>query len=47
VRDGVNLVNDAGKYTEPGGRPGPELRREGREVVLRIRDDASGITPRC
>ncbi len=41
----VNLVNNAAKYTEPGGRIALESRREGREVVLRIRDNGIGIAP--
>ncbi len=40
-----NLLNNAAKYTEPGGHIHLELRREGREVVLRIRDNGIGIPP--
>jgi two-component system CheB/CheR fusion protein len=39
----VNLINNAAKYTEPGGRIGVELRREDGEVALRIRDNGIGI----
>ena len=31
----LNLINNAAKYTEPGGRIGVELRQQGREVALR------------
>ncbi len=41
----MNLLNNAAKYTEPGGRIAVELRREGRELVLRIRDNGIGIAP--
>ncbi|MGP0065224.1 MAG: sensor histidine kinase [Isosphaeraceae bacterium] len=41
----LNSLNNAAKYTEPGGHIELELRREGREVVLRIRDNGIGIPP--
>jgi PAS domain S-box-containing protein len=41
----VNLINNAAKYTEPSGLIGVELQREGREVVLWIRDNGIGIAP--
>ena len=41
----VNLINNAAKSTEPGGRIEVELGREGREVVLQIRDNGVGIAP--
>ena len=41
----ANLINNAIKYTEPGGRIEVELRREEREVELRIRDNGIGIAP--
>jgi signal transduction histidine kinase len=40
----ANLLNNAAKYTEPGGRIAVELRREGRELAPRIRDNGIGIT---
>ena len=41
----MNLINNAAKYTEPGGRIGVELGRQGGEVALRIRDNGIGIAP--
>ncbi len=41
----VNLLNNAGKYTEPGGHIRLSAARDGREVVLRVRDDGIGIPP--
>lgn len=40
-----NLLENAAKYTEPGGHLSIELGREGAEVVLRIADDGIGIAP--
>ena len=40
-----NLVNNAAKYTEPGGRIEVGLRREGAQAVLRVRDQGIGIAP--
>jgi signal transduction histidine kinase/ActR/RegA family two-component response regulator len=40
-----NLVTNAVKYTEPGGRIELLLRVEGSEAVLRVRDDGVGIAP--
>jgi signal transduction histidine kinase/ActR/RegA family two-component response regulator len=40
-----NLVTNAVKYTEPGGRIEVVLRVEGREAVLCVRDDGVGIAP--
>ena len=40
-----NLVTNAVKYTEPGGRIDVLLRVEGSEAVLRVRDDGVGIAP--
>jgi signal transduction histidine kinase len=45
VRRAADLVNNAAKGTQPGGRIALESRREGREVALRIRDNGSGIAP--
>ncbi len=40
-----NLLHNAAKYTEPGGRISLEARREGAEVVLCVRDNGVGIPP--
>ncbi|HYH65070.1 MAG TPA: ATP-binding protein, partial [Urbifossiella sp.] len=39
----ANLLNNAVKYTDPGGRVWLTARREGGEVVLRVRDTGAGI----
>jgi signal transduction histidine kinase/CheY-like chemotaxis protein len=39
----VNLVSNAAKYTERGGRIEVSVEHWGREVVLRVRDDGIGI----
>ena len=39
----VNLLNNAAKYTEPGGRIGIEIERQGHEVVIAVRDNGIGI----
>jgi signal transduction histidine kinase/ActR/RegA family two-component response regulator len=39
----VNLLNNAAKYTEPGGRIGIEMERQGHEVVIAVRDNGIGI----
>ena len=38
-----NLVNNAAKYTEPGGRIAVSVAREGREAVFRVSDNGAGI----
>jgi PAS domain S-box-containing protein len=38
-----NLLNNAAKYTDPGGHILLSGRREGEEIVLRVRDDGLGI----
>jgi two-component system CheB/CheR fusion protein len=38
-----NLLSNAAKYTPPGGKITCSLRREGNEVVTRIRDNGEGI----
>jgi PAS domain S-box-containing protein len=40
-----NLLNNAAKYTEPGGRIELTAGREGREVVVSVRDSGIGIAP--
>ena len=40
-----NLLNNACKYTDPGGHIELTVAREGAEVVLRVRDDGIGIGP--
>ncbi len=40
-----NLVNNAAKYTDPGGLIEIDARREGTEVVLRVRDSGMGMEP--
>ena len=40
-----NLLNNAAKYTEPGGQIRLSAEREGAEVVLRVRDTGIGIAP--
>jgi CheY-like chemotaxis protein/two-component sensor histidine kinase len=39
----ANLLNNAAKYTDPGGRIWLELRREGSEAVASVRDTGIGI----
>ncbi len=41
----ANLLNNAAKFTPPGGRIGVEVAVEEREAVLRVRDDGPGIPP--
>jgi PAS domain S-box-containing protein len=40
-----NLLNNAAKYTDPGGRIWLTAGREGDEIVLRVRDTGIGIAP--
>ncbi len=40
-----NLLNNAAKYTEPGGRIVLSARREGTWLVLRVEDNGMGIAP--
>ncbi len=40
-----NLLNNAAKYTPRGGRIELSARAEGGQVVLRVRDNGSGISP--
>lgn len=39
----VNLVNNAAKYTPPGGKIDVELERAAAHVILRVRDNGVGI----
>ncbi|MBI2877390.1 MAG: PAS domain-containing protein [Candidatus Tectomicrobia bacterium] len=41
----INLLGNAAKYTEPGGRIWLSAEREGARAVLRIRDTGVGIPP--
>jgi two-component system CheB/CheR fusion protein len=41
----VNLITNAAKYTEPGGRIALEMRRDGNDAVLAVRDTGIGIAP--
>jgi two-component system CheB/CheR fusion protein len=41
----VNLLSNAAKYTPRGGHVHLQLRREGDEAVIRVRDDGAGIPP--
>jgi PAS domain S-box-containing protein len=40
----MNLISNAAKYTERGGRIHVALARSGEEAVLRVRDDGAGIS---
>ncbi len=40
-----NLLNNAAKYTEEGGRIWLSAEREGKEILLRVRDTGVGIPP--
>jgi CheY-like chemotaxis protein len=40
-----NLVNNAAKYTPPGGQIHVEAAQQGDEVVVRVRDNGVGIDP--
>jgi signal transduction histidine kinase/DNA-binding response OmpR family regulator len=41
----ANLLNNAAKYTEPGGHITVSAGREGEEAVFRVRDTGMGIPP--
>ncbi|HEX5746832.1 MAG TPA: ATP-binding protein [Archangium sp.] len=40
-----NLLTNAAKYTEPGGRISVKAVREGHQAVVRVRDNGTGIDP--
>ena len=40
-----NLLNNAAKYTRPGGNVEVDARTEPHQVVVRVRDNGSGIAP--
>jgi signal transduction histidine kinase len=40
-----NLLNNAAKYTDPGGSIALSARREGTDVEIRVRDNGIGIPP--
>jgi PAS domain S-box-containing protein len=41
----LNLLNNAAKYTPPGGHVWVSVAREGGEAVLSVRDDGIGMSP--
>src|SRR5205807_8015651 len=41
----TNLLNNAAKYTEPGGKVVVTGERQGDEAVIRVRDTGVGIPP--
>jgi heavy metal sensor kinase len=41
----ANLIDNAVKYTPPGGRVDVEVRREGDAAIMRVRDTGPGIPP--
>ena len=41
----ANLLNNAAKYSEPGGRIELEVSTEGGEAIVRVRDQGLGMTP--
>ena len=41
----ANLLNNAAKYTEPGGRIALEAGRDGDDAFVRVRDSGVGIAP--
>ncbi|WP_224366727.1 hybrid sensor histidine kinase/response regulator [Hyalangium versicolor] len=41
----ANLLNNAAKYTEPGGWIHVSVMNEGEQAVLRVRDSGTGISP--
>jgi PAS domain S-box-containing protein len=45
VQVAANLLSNSAKYTPEGGHVFVQVRREGPEVVLRVRDDGMGMSP--
>ena len=43
----ANLLNNAAKYTDRGGRIALVADREGNEAVVRVRDNGIGLSARC
>jgi signal transduction histidine kinase/ActR/RegA family two-component response regulator len=41
----VNLLNNAAKYTPPGGRIGIEARLDGEQVLVEVSDSGEGLAP--
>jgi signal transduction histidine kinase/ActR/RegA family two-component response regulator len=41
----ANLLNNAAKYTDPGGQLRVSAQREGGQAVLRVRDNGTGLGP--
>ncbi|MBK8835706.1 MAG: HAMP domain-containing histidine kinase [Anaerolineae bacterium] len=41
----IVLIDNAAKFTQAGGTIGIQLRREGRDVALTVRDNGSGVAP--
>jgi PAS domain S-box-containing protein len=41
----ANLLNNAAKYTMPGGRLSLSATRDGKEAVIRVRDNGIGVPP--
>lgn len=41
----LNLLNNAAKYTDEGGKIGLSVAVEGKQVVIRVRDNGTGIAP--
>ena len=39
----LNLLNNAAKYTDPGGSISIKAQRQGNEVVVAVRDNGIGI----
>jgi signal transduction histidine kinase len=41
----ANVLNNAAKYTPPGGEVGISAEQEGQEIVIRVRDRGRGMAP--